>query len=509
MKTDGSFFIVVFGYLLTNCLGGCTLLPEEGRLIDDPRLEGFYAVEDIPLPAGLTPEVGGMDFMPDGRLMVAFHRGEVMIYDPATQEWSLFAEGLHDPLGVRVLSNHEALVMQRPELTKLIDADRDGTAETYRTVTDDFGMSGNYHEFAFGPVADAEGNLYISLNCASSNAGVWEEVRGSYNPLGHGKGMYSSVPYRGYVMKLTPEGKLTPWANGFRSPDGLGFDQQGNLFVTDNQGDWLGISKLYHVEKDKFYGHPSSLVWRDGWNVDPLTLPVATLDSLRTRAAVLFPHTIMANSPTQPLVIPDNTKFGPFAGQLLVGEMDYPRIMRVMLEKVQGEYQGACVNFIDSMNLSIGNHRLAFAPDGSLWIGKTAYVWVGDKGIQRVTYQGGRPMDVLRMSVTPRGFDLTFTRPVDRTAAADPATYYVQRYYYEYHQEYGSPQMDMAPVPVQAVTVSDDGTQVALTLPALQPGYVYDVQITGLQSEQGVPLINNRLFYTLNNLPDDSLQAVR
>ena len=189
--------------------------------------------------------------------------------------------------------------------------------------------------------------------------------------------------------------------------------------------------------------------------------------------------------------------------------MDYPRIMRVMLEKVQGEYQGACVNFMDSMNLSIGNHRMAFAPDGSLWIGKTAYVWVGDKGIQRVAYQGGRPMDVLRMSVAPRGFDLTFTRPVDRTAATDPATYYVQRYYYEYHQAYGSPQMDMVPVPVQAVTVSDDGTQVALTLPALQPGYVYDVQITGLQSEQGVPLINNRLFYTLNNLPDDALQAIR
>ena len=144
------------------CLGACTLLPEESRLINDPRLDNFYAVEDIPLPAGLTPEVGGMDFMPDGRLMVAFHRGEVMIYDPATQAWSLFAEGLHDPLGVRVLNNHEVLVMQRPELTKLIDADRDGTVETYQTVTDDFGMSGNYHEFAFGPVADADGNLYIS-----------------------------------------------------------------------------------------------------------------------------------------------------------------------------------------------------------------------------------------------------------------------------------------------------------------------------------------------------------
>ena len=340
--------LIIFGWI------GC-------QPAEDERLSDFYTIENIPLPEGLMPEVGGMGFMPDGRLIACFHRGEVMTYDVKTQQWNVFAEGLHDPLGLQVLSNREILVMQRPELTKLADRDGDGIAEEYIVATDAFGMSGNYHEFAYGPEPDGHGNYFISLNCASSNAGVWDELRGGFNPLGRNTKMYSSVPYRGWVMKLDAEGNLTPWASGFRSPNGLGFDLEGNLFVTDNQGDWVGTSKLYHVEKGKFYGHVSSLVWKPGWEVDPLTLPVATLDSMRTRAAVLFPHGIMADSPTQPLCIPENVSFGPFAGQLLIGEMDFPRIMRVMLERVKGEFQGACVSFMDSTGLTMGNNRLAFA----------------------------------------------------------------------------------------------------------------------------------------------------
>ncbi len=498
----------LIGWLLIGgALGGCTGVPENGSSVDDNRLEDFYTVEDIPLPEGLTPEVGGMAFMPDGRLAVAFHRGEVMTYDPTAQQWSVFAEGLHDPLGVHVVNNHELLVMQRPELTRLTDEDRDGEADVYQTVTDDFGMSGNYHEFAFGPILDQNNNLYFSLNTASNGAGIWDELRGTFNPLGRPGRMYSCVPYRGWVMKLAPTGELTPWALGFRSPDGIGFDQDGDMFVTDNQGDWLGTSKLYHVEEGKFYGHPSSLVWKEGWNQDPLTLPVDTLDSMRTRAAVLFPHNIMANSPTQPLVIPDDISFGPFAGQLLVGDMDHPRIMRVMLEKVQGAYQGACVSFLDSAGLSIGNHRMTFAPDGSLWLGKTAYVWVGDKGIQRIKYQGGQPMDVLHMTVTAQGFDLTFTRPVDKATASDTSAYRFQRYYYAYHADYGSPRMDTTPVSVNNIKVSEDGLRVSLSLADLKPGYVYDLEIKDVHSEQGVALINNRLFYTLNQLHDHELRA--
>src|SRR6266850_2349553 len=135
--------------------------------------------------------------------------------------------------------------MQQPELTRIKDTDGDGQADAYENLTDDFGISGNYHEFNYGPVKDKDGNLFIALNCGSSGDGIRPEVRGRLNTLGrdgeNGRGqMYSVVPYRGWVMKLTQDGTLIPFAMGFRSPNGIGFDVEGNLLVADNQGDWVG-----------------------------------------------------------------------------------------------------------------------------------------------------------------------------------------------------------------------------------------------------------------------------
>ena len=82
-----------------------------------------YRVETIPMPEGLTSETGAVEFLPDGRLVACFTRGEVMTYEPSTKKWKLFAEGLHDPLGILVVSNSELLIIQRPELTRVKDTD--------------------------------------------------------------------------------------------------------------------------------------------------------------------------------------------------------------------------------------------------------------------------------------------------------------------------------------------------------------------------------------------------
>ena len=129
-----------------------------------------YLVEDVPTPIGMDPQVGGIDFTPDGRLAACFHRGEVYTFNPSTGVWKLFAEGLQEPLGLVAVSDHELVVMQRSELTRLQDLDLDGKADAYTNLWNGFGMTGNYHEFAFGPVRDAQGNFYVSLNLASNGA---------------------------------------------------------------------------------------------------------------------------------------------------------------------------------------------------------------------------------------------------------------------------------------------------------------------------------------------------
>ena len=102
----------------------------------------------------------------------------------------------------------------------------------------------------------------------------------------------------------------------------------------------------------------------------------------------------------------DRGKFGPFAGQLLVGEMNRSRIVRVMLDEVAGELQGACVPFYDDAGLTRGSHRFVFGEDGSLWVGQTHLSWVGGEGVQRIRWNGKTPMDVQSMKLIPGGFKI-------------------------------------------------------------------------------------------------------
>ena len=464
-----------------------------------------YRVENIPTPEGLVAETGGVAFLPDGRLVAVFHHGEVMFYDPKTKRWSVFATGLHDPLGVVAISDRELIVAQRPEITRLRDTDGDGRADSFETISDGFGMSGNYSEFTHGPVMDAEGSLYFSLNTASNNGPVRPIIRGAYSPAGRIGRMFSAVPYRGWIMKITRDGKTIPWASGFRSPNGLTLDREGNLYVTDNQGDWLGAGKLFHVRPRGFHGHPPSLAWDSTIHTIPLAIPVPVLEQMKVKPAIQIPYSILANSPSEPLIDYTGGRFGPFGGQMFVGEMNQKVLMRVMLEEVNHQLQGAIVPFVSGDPLRMGGNRLAFAPDGSLWIGHTDHGWAGDKGITRIVWTGEMPMELYAMRLTSDGFELTFTRPVDAAAASNPAAYTFSRYYYKDSIDYGSPQHGKAPVPVREARVSPDGKRVTLKLAELREGYIHQLDMKGIVASDGTPLANSKAYYTINQLRQPGL----
>ena len=179
--------------------------------------------------------------------------------------------------------------------------------------------------------------------------------------------------------------------------------------------------------------------------------------------------------------------------------MDYPHLMRLLLEEVNGQMQGACIPFFEKCGIRRCNNRLAFAPDGSLWIGQNDHGWVGAEGIQHITWKGKTPMDILAMNLTKEGFEFTFTLPVNKEIASLPASYICKRYYYEYHQAYGSKQFDVTPVPVKSVKISEDGRKVSLQLGELKTGYVYDFQLPEIPSASNQEwLLNRMVFYNLN-----------
>jgi hypothetical protein len=330
----------------------------------------------------------------------------------------------------------------------------------------------------------------------------WKEAK---NKIGR---MYSVVPYRGWILKIDPKtGKLTPWACGVRSPNSLGFDAEGRLLVCDNQGDWLGSSKVHVVTEGSFHGHPASLQWRAGWTQgNPLKVPVAELDKLRTREAIFFPQGIMANSPTQPLLDTTGGRFGPFANQVFVGEMNIARIMRVLPETVAGVAQGACLPFFDKAGLAQGVNRFAFDHDGAMYVGHTHLSWAGGEGLQRIVWNGKVPMDLHGMSLTKEGFALRFTKPVD-PASAKPENFAFRRYYYEYHETYGADTSDLAKPAVTAIKANKDGTELALSLDDLRPGYVYELTMKGVKAADGAEVVNPLVCYTINRLRDGSAPA--
>lgn len=462
-----------------------------------------FIVDTIETPEGLTAEVAAMDFLPDGRLVVTFMRGEIMVYDPKKNEWKVFATGLHEPLGLKVISENEMLVMQLPELTRVKDTDNDGKADLFETIYDGFGMTGNYHEFTYGPVEDKVGNLYFALNSSSSGGGVFPEIRGDSVGEGRspiGRPMFSIVPYRGWIMKLTKNGEIIPYASGFRSPNGLGIDANDRLFVTDNQGDWVGTSPLYHVKKGGFYGHPGSLVWTDGWDKgNPFMLPSDSLDKMREKAAVLFPHNIIANSPTQPVLIKNHKKLKAFDGQFIVGEMNQERLVRVMLEEVNGVIQGAVTPFIDGNGLRKGNNRLAFAPDGSLWVGQTDHGWLGDRGIQRISFLDKVKFDIVKVSLIENGFDIIFTEPLELDHSVDLSNYVnIRRYNYHYHQKYGSDVTNLKQLPTHSYKLLDRGKKLQIHLKEITPSFVYEITLDSIfNKEKTDTLLNKVIAYTV------------
>lgn len=125
-----------------------------------------YTVKNVPAPPTKFKnyQIDGLTFLPNGKLVVCLPSGEIFFRDLKTEKWELFAEGLHNPLGVIALSNSELIVTQRPELTRVRDLDGDGKADDFEVITDDFGMSGNYHEFNFTPPSfESAGTLLLKV----------------------------------------------------------------------------------------------------------------------------------------------------------------------------------------------------------------------------------------------------------------------------------------------------------------------------------------------------------
>ena len=437
-------------------------------------------------PNGFQPQVTGMDWLPDGRLAIATWGGsnntlgEVYLMsnvagntDASRVTSQRIASGLKEPMGIKYVDG-KLYVSEKTRLVELNDTNGDGVTDNYRTVAT-WPFGGNFHEFAFGMLYK-DGFFYLNLSVSINEGGATTDPQ--------------PAPNRGTTIKVDKNtGAVSYIAGGLRTPHGIGWGPEGDIFVTDNQGGWLPASKLVRIKQNRFFNHYMNPA--GPFDSQPVTAPV-----------VWLPHNEIANSPSNPVQLTQ----GVFAGQMVYGDVTYGGLQRLYLEKVNGEYQGAV--FRMTQGLESGVSRISLGPDGAIYTGgidgggnwgqpgKLAY------GLQKLTPNGANAFDILAMRAVQGGFQLEYTQPLSATTVQDLLTKYrVSQWRYVPTVAYGGPKVDEQTLSVSSATVSADRKTVTLQIPGLLPGRVVYVRSPRpFSSENGTPLWSTEAWYTLNSL---------
>lgn len=467
-------------------MSALTQIPGDGRAVMGAHPS--FAINSL-RPETFLPKVGGLDVLEDGRVILSTWdpEGAVYIVDHQNAEkpeditYKKIAAGLAEPLGLQVVGD-DIYVMQKQEMTQLIDHDGDEIIDEYRVLTNDWKVSANFHEFGFG-LAEKDDYLYATLAIGIMPGGASAKNQPSD---------------RGKAIKVNRKtGELEFLAHGFRTPNGVGVGYNDDIFVADNQGDWLPASKILHVTKDAFFNSRA---------VDF----VGTKNLEVKDPVVWLPQDEVGNSPSTPLKL----NVGPYKNQMIHGEVTHGGLKRVFVEEVEGELQGALFRF--TQGFEAGVNRIAWADDETLIVGgignpgnwqQTGTNWYG---LQSFEYTGDPVFEMLAVRAKTNGIEIEFTQALDLDDGWDPTSYSVQQYYYKPTAEYGGPKLDLRSLKVVSANVSDDRKRVFLELDGMKEGHVLHLTLLDhFVSSKNQGLWSTESWYTMNKIPQNNLGAVK
>jgi sugar lactone lactonase YvrE len=475
----------------------------------------YYKITTFTTPQETAMEVGSIELLPDNKLALGTRRGEVWIVsnagdaDPAKVQYKLFASGQHEVLG---LAHKDGAIYatNRYEVVKMKDTDGDGRADVFETVCDKWGVSGDYHEYAIGSRFDKNGDIWVCL-C----------LTGSFS---------SAVPFRGWCVRVKPDGTMVPTCSGIRSPGGVGFDANGDAYYMDNQGPWHGACTLQHLIPGTFQGHPGGNIWYEKAPnmgprpVDPIPeayqgnrkrgdkSPHVDPDRIvaeRKRIKELVPpvvymvHGKIGNSSSFIVCDESNGKFGPFSKQLFIADQSHSNVSRVFMEDVNGIRQGVVIPFRTGFASGLIGGRMD--AEGKLYAGGSDRGWGARGGkpfcFERLEWTGKVPFEMHEVHARPDGFEITFTQPIDPKSASDLKSYTAREFTYAYREEYGGDEVDEFIPTITKAVVASDNKSVRLTFDKITQGDIHEIHLDGVKNAEGQPLLHAVAYYTLNEIP--------
>ncbi|HTU18402.1 MAG TPA: hypothetical protein VMG10_10115 [Gemmataceae bacterium] len=469
--------------------------PAAARKGEPVEVAPGFRGERLPLPPDLMPS--GLAWRPDGKLVFSSLKGQVFAAidtngDGLEDRLQLLADGLPAPYGVHAEADYVD-VSGKNALLRLHNADKSG--RRIEVIASGWGYSADYHDWAIGLPRNERGEYFLGIPCQQD------------------KRSPAAARFHGNVLRLTPRKPtiddprrftLSPASAGHRFPMGLALDRDGELFVTDNQGNYKPFNELNHVRPGAHFGFINAL--DRGKPAPP-----------RTPSAIDIPHPwtrsvngiCFLDTPKQLREKLGREVFGPLEGHLIGCEYDTRRLIRMTLQRVGDTFQGAAYPLSippsDPQRGFLGPLVCAVSPGGELCVGSIrdsgwgAGANVGE--IVRIQIQPETLMcGLAEMRATHDGFILDFFRPIDREPAGRTESYSLQSYRREATPAYGGPDRDRRTEKVKSVTVSRDARRVTLRLAEMRPGFVYELRLKNLASGGG-EFHPSEAHYTLNRVP--------
>src|ERR1051325_364376 len=341
-----------------------------------------YVVDTITVPEtnrfNSWIRCSGIDFFSDGtHAAVCSVSGDVWLLSNIDDKldrvtWKRYATGLLQPLGLKIVDD-KVYVLGRDQITRLHDLNNDGEADFYENFNNDIAAFQEYHEFAHDLQVDWHGAFYFARG-------------GNLGDARH--------PHNGCVITVSKDGsKLEPIACGLRAPNGMGMGPHDEISVSDNQGNWVPASRFEIIHPGGFYGHVN--------NAYRTPKPTSYENPV-----CWIPHPYPDNSSGGQVWVKGD-KWGPFKDEMLFMSYGQCLLFKVLLDKVDGEYQGGVVKF--PLKFDSGIMRARFNPkDGQLYV-CGLNVWQSDgarKGaVHRVRYTGKSVYMPEKIHASKRGIE--------------------------------------------------------------------------------------------------------
>jgi len=439
----------------------------------------------------------GLAWRPDGTLIVSSLEGRVWLghdtdRDGLVDRLDPFSDELAAPFGVAA-AGESVDVINKYGLLRLTDADRDGHAEQMQLLASGWGHTRDYHDWAVGLPRDDEGNYYVSLPCQQDErTAAGALLRGTVVRLVPRQPAVDDP--RGYALELL--------CAGLRFPQGIALSPENELFVTDNQGNYTPFNELNHVVRGARYGFINRLEKKPGF-APPFRAAAVEIPHPWTRSVNGICFLTLAASSGQT----SQERFGPFADNLIGCEYDTRRLVRMSLERIGGEFQGAVYPF--SREPAAGEATFegpltcGVAPNGDLYIGN-----IRDSGwgagantgsLVRLRYRGQPAPGIAQVRSVPGGFAIAFTTPVEPAMAREMAGYSIESYRRIPTPDYGGPDRDRRVERIRSIEISPDGRQATLMLGELREGFVYEFHLRNLAGDES--FFPAEAYYTLRHLP--------